>query len=813
MLNGVRVLDLCDERGYVAGWMLAELGAEVVAIEPKGGSPARRLGPFAGGEGDQGKANASLCWWAYARNKRSAVVDLDSEDGRDQLRELVKRADVLIESRPPGELASMGLGFEQLAELNPALVYTSITPFGQDGPKAGWAATDLTVLAAGGPLWLSGDNDRAPVRVAVPQAFAHAGAEGATATLVALHERQRSGRGQHVDVSAQQAVTLATQSDIVSAAVGDVGARRYGGGIDLGAFIVRLVYPALDGHVSITHVFGGAIGPGTVRLMERVYADGFCDEAMRDKNWIGYGGLLLKGTETAEDFNEAKACVAAWTSSMTKEQLLDQAMEHGLLVAPCSSTKDVSLSKQLAARGVFVDQERPDGAGQARLPGRFAHFSGVAYKTPKPAPNVGQHTDEVLQEWGAAPPVRLAVAAEPTARPLEGMKVLDFMWAIAGPMSTRILADYGATVIRVESLTHIDALRTMRPYLNGKPNVDQAALFHACNASKLMLSLDLSNPEARPVIEDLVGWADIVCESFAPGKLESMGWGYQSLREMKPDLIMLSTSLMGQTGPLAKYAGYGNLAAAVSGFFELTGWDDRAPAGPFGAYTDYIVPKFCASSLLAAVEHRRRTGEGQHIDVSQAEAALSFIAPALFDYEINGVTATRSGNRDLHFAPHGVYPCSGDDSWIAIGVETDVQWEALCGALNADDLAGDARFSNTSRRRENAQLLDDVLSQLTSAFAVDTLETTLQAGAVPAHAVLDSVGLCADPQLLAREHFLSRGDEGAVVESVRTKLLRTPAVVRDGLPLIGRDNHHVLTEVLGYGDDRVTELVIAGALD
>jgi crotonobetainyl-CoA:carnitine CoA-transferase CaiB-like acyl-CoA transferase len=315
------------------------------------------------------------------------------------------------------------------------------------------------------------------------------------------------------------------------------------------------------------------------------------------------------------------------------------------------------------------------------------------------------------------------------------------------------------------------------------------------------------------VIEDLVGWADIVCESFAPGKLESMGWGYQSLREMKPDLIMLSTSLMGQTGPLAKYAGYGNLAAAVSGFFELTGWDDRAPAGPFGAYTDYIVPKFCASSLLAAVEHRRRTGEGQHIDVSQAEAALSFIAPALFDYEINGVTATRSGNRDLHFAPHGVYPCSGDDSWIAIGVETDVQWEALCRALDADDLAGDARFSNLSRRRENAQLLDDVLSELTSAFAVGALEAKFQAAAVPAHAVLDSVGLCADPQLLAREHFLSRGDEGAVVESVRTKLSRTPAVVRDGLPLIGRDNHHVLTEVLGYDDDRVTELVIAGALD
>jgi len=810
MLNGIRVLDLCDERGFVAGWMLAELGADVVAIEPTGGSPARRLGPFTGNVEDP---EASLQWWAYGRNKRSVVVDLESEDGRATLRELAQRADVLIESETPGRLASLGLGYDDLSAKNPALVYTSITPYGQDGPKSNWAASDLTVLASGGPLWLMGDDDRAPVRVSAPQAFPHAGAEGATATLIALHERNKSGLGQHVDISAQQAVTLATQSDIVSAALGDQPASRFGGGINLGEFTVRLVYPASEGHVSITHVFGGAIGPATVRLMQRVCADGFCDEAMRDKDWIGYGGLLLKGTETPADFDEAKAAIAAWTSSMTKEELLDQAMAHGLLIAPCSSPADVLTSRQLAARNFFVDQERPDGEGEVRVSGAFARFSEVAGRTPAPAPKIGQHTHEVLDEWAANAPTFPKPDETLPARPLEGVKILDFMWAIAGPMTTRILADYGATVIRIESLSHIDALRTMRPYLNGKPDIDQSGLFHACNASKRIMSLDLAKPEARGVVEDLVRWSDVVCESFAPGKLVSLGWGYEQLATMRPELIMLSTSLMGQTGPLAKYAGYGNLAAAVAGFFELTGWPDRAPAGPFGAYTDYIAPKFCASSLLAAIEHRRRTGKGQHIDVSQAEAAISFLAPELLDCAINGNSATRAGNFDRHYAPHGVYPCQGDDEWIAIAIEGDSQWQALCRVLGDNELASDARFVTIDSRRQNAALLDEELNRRTKPFEASKLEAMLQEHEVAAHVVLDSPGLVADPQLIAREHLVARGDQGNVIESVRTRLSRTPAVIRDGVPSLGRDTHDILSEILGYDDERITELVIAGALE
>ncbi|MCP5040163.1 MAG: hypothetical protein GY944_03975, partial [bacterium] len=437
MLHDLRVLDLADERGFFAGWMLGELGADVVAIEPPGGCAARRLGPYADElrDGEHG-----LAWWAYARNKRSVALDIRVQDDRGSLLELVRRADILIESEAPGVLEARGLGYETLAAVNPGLIYVSVTPFGQTGPKAQWRGSDLTVLAAGGPLWLTGDDDRPPVRVTVPQAFSHAGAEAAAATLIALQERHRSGRGQHVDVSAQQAVTLATQSDILSAVLGDDPARRYGGGMVAGPMIIRLVYPAIDGHVSITHVFGAAIGHATARLMQRVCADGFCDEAMRDKGWVEFGGALLKGTETPESLQEAKDAVAAWTGSKTKLQLLDDAMTHGLLIAPCSGPEDVLASEQLEARGFFSDSLRPDGKGAIRALGPFARFSRNRPNASRPAPVFGQHTEEVLREWLAEAPRSFEGDYASSARPLEGMKVLDFMWAIAGPMTTRMLA-------------------------------------------------------------------------------------------------------------------------------------------------------------------------------------------------------------------------------------------------------------------------------------------------------------------------------------------------------------------------------------
>jgi crotonobetainyl-CoA:carnitine CoA-transferase CaiB-like acyl-CoA transferase len=812
VLRHLRVLDLSDGGALLCGRILADLGADVIQIEPPGGAAARRLGPFAGGEAG---VERSLFWWAYARGKRSLVLDLDAEADRRALLALARGADVLVESGAPGELAARGLGAAELAAANPALVVVSITPFGQDGPRAHDAATDLTVLAAAGPLALTGDTDRSPVRVVVPQAFLHGAAEAAVGALVALHERARSGRGQHVDVSAQQAATIATQGYLLAAPIGATPTSRVAGGMQAGPLRVEFIFPAKDGHVSITHLFGTTIGPATRRLMEWVYDCGGCDEATRDKDWIAYTELLTSGREPIAEFERVKRAIATCTASRTKAELLQAALDRKLLMAPARTLAEVVESEQLAARGWLEAVETPLG-GSARHPGAFARFSAAPLRPLGRAPRLDEHGAVLRAEERRAPSAPPPASSVSTGRALEGVRVLDFMWAVAGPLATRTLADHGATVIRIESSTRLDVCRTIQPFLRGEVAAERAALFHNANAGKRMLTLDPGKPEGRAVVLDLVRWADVVCESFAPKGMKAFGLDYETLRREKPDLIMLSTCLMGQTGPLAGFAGYGNLAAALTGFYELTGWPDRPPAGPFGAYTDYIAPRFNAAAILAALEHRRRTGEGQHIDLAQGEAALHFLAPAILDYTVNGVVAKRDGNRDRELAPHGVYPCAGEDRWIALAARDDRDWRALCAALGAEALAGDARFADAAARRERAAELDALLAERTVRHAMEALEARLRAAGVPASGVYNSPEAARDPQLAHRGHFApvahpAYGD--ALVEGPRFRLSRTPGAVAGPAPSFGDSTQWVLEQLLGYDDERIAALAIAGVLE
>ncbi|HVN27740.1 MAG TPA: CoA transferase, partial [Candidatus Binataceae bacterium] len=314
--------------------------------------------------------------------------------------------------------------------------------------------------------------------------------------------------------------------------------------------------------------------------------------------------------------------------------------------------------------------------------------------------------------------------------PLDDVKVVDFMWALAGPGTTRTLADYGATVVRIESATKIDGARTVGPFLKNKPNNDGSGLFGTYNAGKLGLGLDLSKPQGREVVLDLVRWADVVCESFSPKAMRAWKLDYESLRAVKPDIIMLSSCLMGQTGPLSGFTGYGNMAAAVSGFYNLCGWPDRAPSGPFGAYTDYIAPRFGAISVLAALDHRRRTGEGQYIDQSQAESALHFLSPALLDCAANGRVAQGVGNDDPNFAPHGVYPAGNENGWVAITCLTDEHWRALSDVIGTS--ATDRRFAKLSDRLQNRRALDEIIGAWTKTRSAKDVEALLQNKAIPA---------------------------------------------------------------------------------
>lgn len=409
MLSPYRVLDLSDERGQLAGQILGDLGADVILVEPPGGSSSRRLGPFAG---DSPDLERSLFFWATNRNKRSVTLNIETSDGRDILRSLVKDADFLIESFAPGYLESLGLGYEALKDLNPGLMLVSITPFGQYGPKAHWPASDLTVMASTGVLLLTGDDDRPPVRLSVPQAFFHASAEAAVGALLALHARKSDGIGQHVDVSAQQAAMMATQSFVLAAPWGDVELRRYSGGLKLGPLNLRFVHRAKDGYVSVTFLFGTAIGPFSRRLMEQMYTEGFVDEATRDKDWLNYTVLLLTGQEPPSELDRCIEAIAAWCAAHTKRELFEMAMEKSLLLVPVSTTADVVESRQLAARDFWATVPQPGHGRDVTYPGPFAKFSEAPIQYRLPPPLLGEHNNEIYAALGMDGAARLALFAQ-----------------------------------------------------------------------------------------------------------------------------------------------------------------------------------------------------------------------------------------------------------------------------------------------------------------------------------------------------------------------------------------------------------------
>ncbi len=744
MLSVYRVLDFTDHRGQVAGFILAALGAEVILVEPPGGNPARQRGD-------------GLEWWAYSRGKASVVCQTD-----DELHELIRGADVLLESGPQFDRAAM-------ATLNPALVHVTVSAFGSDGPKSDWAASDLTIVAAACALALTGDSDRAPVRTAVPQAWLHAGAEAACGALLALAERARSGIGQHVDVSAQQAVMQAGIPGVLLVPNDNPPAQRTAGGILFGGAHLQFVYPTLDGYVSITLLFGEMIGPYTRRLMEWVHEEGHCDAAMRDWDWEGFGLRLATVPEGAAELEAAKAAITKLTSSKTKTELFAEAQRRRLLLAPVTTPAELVASEHLGHRGYWEE------VGGRTCPGAFVKATGQPLATLAPPPAVGQDTPRLRAGATARRPAVADRAGASSGRPLAGVKVVDLTWVYAGPLATRVLADFGATVVKIEGPARPDAARGGGGALRGDLGHEGSVQYAHFNCGKLGMTLDLNVAGAREIFVDLARWADVIIESYTPGVMKAWSLDYESLQRVNPGLVMMSTSLMGQTGPLSTFAGFGNLAGAITGFYELTGWPDRSPAGPFLAYTDYVAPRFSVAALLAALDHRRRTGMGQYLDLSQAEAAIHFLAPAILDHSVNGTDPTRMGNRDRFLEPHGVYQCAGADCWVAIACEDDEQRGALAAEVGS--------------------LSDAGISAWTATRSVALVEKTLQARGVPVHGVQNSGECWDDPQLLHRNHFLTVEHpvhDSCIVEAPRVVLSRTPGRVARAGPMLGEHNDVVL---------------------
>jgi crotonobetainyl-CoA:carnitine CoA-transferase CaiB-like acyl-CoA transferase len=430
----------------------------------------------------------------------------------------------------------------------------------------------------------------------------------------------------------------------------------------------------------------------------------------------------------------------------------------------------------------------------------------------RPAPVSGEHRAEVLAERGRAPRATSSGAA---ALPVAGVKIADFSWIGVGPITAKYFADHGATVVHVETEHPADRLRLVGPFKDNVAGVNRCQFFASFNTSKLSLAVNLKRREGLEVAKRLLRWADVCLDSFAAGTMADLGLGYEAARALNPSIIMASTCLLGQTGPAATLAGYGYHAAAICGFYEITGWNDRPPAGPFNAYTDTIAPRFLGATLMAALDHRRRTGEGQYLDQAQMESSLYFLAPEILDHQVSGRMPRRSGNDSPTGAPHDAYPCAGNDEWCVIAVETDAQWRALCAALGDPPWAASAELDTAAGRLARRERIDAELAEFTRSHEPRALMERLQAAGVPAGMVQRSSDHLEDPQLRHRRFYrpLIHPEMGEVpYEGHQFQIAGYDNGPRSPAPCLGEHSITVLQEILGYSDEELAELAASGAL-
>jgi len=824
-LDGIRVLDLTTPTGEATGRILADLGAEVIKVEPPGGCEARFAPPFATTpsaasprpEAGSGDPEQSLFWKAFGLGKRSVVLDLDdtSSDGdRDRFLALVKTADILLESSTPGEMEAQGLGYDALAALNPMLLYVSVTPFGQTGPYAKHPATDLTMSAAGGYLNMTGDGDRPPLPVGLPETAHLGGTQAAADVLMALYSRNRSGEGQHLDSSIQAAVLWSLMYVSDYGATGqdvpgfeDTRASRTGSMEVVPGLSLPVLEPCKDGYVVIVLVLGAQGAFGFNAAMNYIGEQGGLDADLMEIDWMTWIQQLQEGTLDLETANRGVDQFKAFLRTKTKAEIQEQAVLQKWLIAPVNLAPDLLSDPQLLDRGFWTELEG------LKQPGPFARLSKTPIEYDRGAPTLGQ--DQALVESTTRKPSAPTVTSPtPRTKAFEGLKVADFSWIAAGPLISKDFANLGATVLRVESESRVDTLRFLPPWI-GDPGTTTGHTHANMNQSKLGVAIDFTKPEGIAVAHKMVEWADVVVENFTPETAERIGLGYEQLREINPSIVMLYSCMRGQTGPERKHTGFGIHGAALGGFTGITGWADRTPTSPWGAYTDFISPRYAQAALCAALHHRDKTGEGQLIDVSQIEAAIHHLAPSILDYQATGRVLEQPGHDSEWGCPHGVYRTSETERFVALETRTTEQWRALCAEVPALAALGGEELDGVDARLARRKEIDDAVSAwMADRPCFETAEQLREAG-VPAYVPLRALDFLDDPQLKDRNYYVELDHAGfgrSLFDGAVTTFSKTPQAPTHAGPIIGEHTFDVLKDILGYSDDEISDIAAAGAL-
>lgn len=802
-LEGLRVVEMGE--GVSAAFcskLFSDYGANVIKVETPGGDKTRRWGPFPEDVSDPEKSGL---YFALNTNKRGVTLDVTSASGREQLLRLVAKADVLIENNMPKDMKEWGLTYETLSASNPNLVMISITPFGQTGPYANWNGVDLNAFhLTGTGIRYCGRPDEAPLEHGTFSADYYGAYAAAAWGLACILGRENAGGGQQLDVSCAEAVaaTFVGAQNIGGYAQDGVHDKRTGIGMSLAA--PATILPCKDGYVWM-------IALETAQWKAIV-------KAMGDPEWAQidlFDDMFMR----AQNSDMIYPMLTEWTLQHGKQEIMDICQSGGCPATAVYTVAEAADHPHMKDRGYIMEVDHPH-LGTLRVLGPPVHLPACPGGPRTPAPLLGQHNEEVFSEgWGLSAEEletfdqSAANLASPSEQklPLSGIRVVNFGREWLGPVAGQTLAFLGAEVYRVESKVRVDINRSLPPYGGGVSGHDRSLQNHAGWAGNGSITLNLKEPKAVELALELVGKSDVVIENFGPGVMEKLGLGYSVLQQAQSDVVMVSMPAAGLTGALKGVRTYGMSLSSITGLDSLTGYADGKPVPMENAYADPLGGIIGAFAVLLGLSYRKHTGKGQHVDYSQQEGIMQMVTPAFMDYVLNGRVAGPIGNRHPvgAAAPHGVFPCVGDDRWVSIAVSEPEEWEGLKTAMGNPSWATAEDFSTLANRLEHIDVLHEKLAEWTKDFDDARLAEDLQAQGVAAAPVLNVADLLNSPQYKSRNTFIEVTHPLGFKETIYgsyVKTSRSKIEVKPG-PMMGRDNAHVFQELLGLSQDELQELI------
>jgi crotonobetainyl-CoA:carnitine CoA-transferase CaiB-like acyl-CoA transferase len=734
--------------------------------------------------GEAGKPGGLLDWW-YDGGKQRFALDLDSPDGQREFKTLAARADLLMETEPPGRLSRLGLDFPDLQSVNPRLVHVSLTPFGRHGPRAQWQLSDLVAAALGGVLSITG-TPNAPLNGWGRQCFNTAGLFAAICGLAGVHSARQSGRGQHIDLSLQQAVIACTEQMLMF-------------------WFFSKIFPIAEAPRQASLHWSGAFEVMRCASGYAMVTPGTHMPTM--VNWLDEDGMAgdLKELDLSEmlkvlpHIKHIMEILHAWAATKDAHALFLAGQQRHLPFGEVLTIADIANNDHFQARGFFrsVHWNGPT----VQIPGPL--FRTEATPAPAPLPPAASPVDAatVLQRW--TPPSTTITSQPVVKKPLAGVRVLDFTWVLAGPYCTRVLADLGAEVIKLQTEERSQGV-----------NGNAFPYFALWNRNKRSVNLRMKHPQALDIFRRMVEQADVMVENFSVGVLDRWGIGYDTVRQWNPRIIYMSMAGAGQSGPWRDFVTYAPTIHALCGLTYLTNPPDRQDIGLGCAYTDHLSGLSGALAVLEALEARRQTGVGQRIDLSQLEVGAYLVGPALVDFLNNDRAAHPQGNRDAFcdYVPNNVYRCRHNE-WLAITARDDQDWGRLCQTIGAQALASDGRLASVEGRRAHRAEIDQALGLWAAQQDAEQAMRQLQAAGVPAGKVCTMRDFTERDEQLAARQWLVEVENKLLG---RHQLDRFPAVFSDATldyapaPFLGEHNFEVYKELLGMSEEEVATAIGEG---